>query len=237
MNQKNSSQIIRILAIRYLVWPRRKDFSYPYFFITGINPDGSCYFKNRYTELPNEFALAPADFEKRIFEKTKNALEKAIVSCNDGNSPSETWCFNVDYDDASSKDFQFVNKDLHFYHSDYNDMLAQHNFFGVESDYVARYKGKLNLDDVRYDVRSGEIPFSRFYNKRVEYMITGLDDYMDAKYVIRPDGSIDILESVGCVHYETCISINRNGFIEKSGGYPYVEILMKNHVRIINDVG
>ena len=116
-------------------------------------------------------------------------------------------------------------------------MLANHNFFGVESDNIARYSGRLNLDDVRYDVRNGEIPFSRFYNKRVEYMITGLDDYMCSGYNIRPDGSIDISESVGCVNYTTCISINSNGYIEKTGGYPYVEILMKNHVRIINDVG
>ena len=235
MNKKHSSQIIRILAIRYLTW--QASFSYPYFFITGINPDGSCYFKNRYTELPNEFALPPADFDKRIFEKTKNTLETAIASCHDGNSPDETWCFYIDYDDASSKEFNFVNKDLHFPHSDYNDLLARHNFFGDESDYVARYFGKLNLDDVRYDVQSGEIPFSRFYNKRVEYMITGLDDYMGSDYDIHPDGSIDILQSVGRVNYEECISINKNGFIEKTGGYPYVEILMKNHVRIINDVG
>jgi len=240
MNQKHSSQIIRILAIRYLVWHNSNtEFSYPYFLITGINPDGSCYFKNRFTELPNEFALAPTDFAKRIFEKTKNTLENAIISCDDGNHPhaDETWCFYIDYDDASSKKIQFVNKDLHFFHADYNDLLAKHNFFGVESDYIARYFGKLNLDDVRYDVRSGEIPFSRFYNERVEYMITGLDDYMGAEYDIHPDGTIDILKSVGCVNYETCISINKNGFIENSGGYPYVEILKKNHVRITNDVG
>ena len=226
--------IIRIEAFRFLVWnDSRENNACPNFFVTGIRSDGTAYFRNKNTELPNEFQLYPEDYPLRLFVTAKSIIEALIKNPKPGNFPHchETWVLNLHYSDGTSSRLQYVDKDIHFSFSDYNDFLSDHTFWGKQSDSIVTYCGSLTLDDVRGEVASRHVPFERFYDHRIRTMID--DDGIDSRVIFQPDGSIWIDRIILSHHQQDFITIDPNGNILNDGCFPYVRVLKDHGVRVI----
>lgn len=214
--------------------------------IVGYDPKKGKYssshyfFQNNYTELPNEFHACPEDTAKILFKMAKEYLSDLLA-----NSEQQIETYHHDglfvtviFEDRSTKMYSWQNpivptvlKLLNFNEFTYYGEYTHPTF--LISQY---YCSGVNLQEIRKQIKAGSIPFSAFYNKRV-YPMFNWDDYCDAKLVIHPDNTIQIIPVI-CGH--TCppeegVEIDSEGNIIRCGKFPYVKALMDNHVKIILD--
>lgn len=234
--EATSLEIVRITAVRFLQWYNNpNNQSYPHFFTTGKRADKSFYFRNKYTEIPNEFHLYPLTYPEKLFCKTKAAFVALLNEPKPVNNPNakETWVFSVDYDDGSKEDYEFKNMDVCLHFSDYNDFLAYGDFFG-EHDSVLQYPANLTIDDVRGEINAGWVPFERFYEHRIK-LIIGHDDGIESDVLFHGDGSVSIDKLVLAQRQKDVVTIDTNGMIQNTGEIPYTQILKDNAVRVLKD--
>lgn len=204
-------------------------------FIVGKRGDGSCYFKNSYTELPNEFGIYSQADVNRMFQKTLDTLNELISKPCDTKICHQyvTWHFKVWFTNGEFETFSFVNKeikdrDVEFKYAVINDILkaAKSNLY---------YMDLMTLEDMRAEIESGYVPFDVFYD-RVEKRTIGVDDqsYMYSKK--HEDGSASIFLGNDYGQCNELIRIDNNGFIVKyfsqTNAIKYIQILQEKKVRI-----
>lgn len=212
---------------------------------TGRHGDGSYYYMNEFTEVPNEFGLVNQEIVKRLFsnvyqnfKKNMEQFEKQVLHNRDQQDT-----YRISYKDSENqmqhKTFTFINSkynpitwfnDLVFNYSSYRSNIKNdsHPFYGNSPELI-------NIEELRNEIKRGCIPFSRFFNARTEYLVDNFADDTFCSYIINNDGSIIIRESNPYVNYDERIKINNRGYIEKCDkNYPYVQALKKFNVRIVN---
>jgi|APSaa5957512622_1039677.scaffolds.fasta_scaffold83876_1 hypothetical protein len=215
------NDIKRIVYTRTVIQEDKKYFSASSC-ITGKYEDGTYYFRNEFTELPNDFELIDDDI---VHELYRNVLKSLKSNIKKGKKSNKVGTFDIYKVYFEKPDGNPINETFCF----------KNPLYSPNAEFSDLCHGKdvgVNIDELRHDADVGHIPFTRFFNHRVEYLVSNLYNDVDTTFEINPDSSIDIKENCGGKTKEIVITIDGEGNIEKHGDYPYVRALKNTEVSI-----
>lgn len=218
-----------------------------HFAIVGYDPEkgtfaeSSFYFQNDYTKLPNEFGACPESMAKKLFGYAKSILSDLLANCEERRMEiyqNDALFVTITLQDGTEKKYSWCNPIVGEVWE-----LLKFNEFTYFGDFdkplcmlFSYCCSGVNLQEIRKQIKTGEIFFSEFYNERV-YPMFAKDDYWDAKLTINADNSVKIQRELYAetLSEENGILIDPEGMIVRDGGLAYVKALKENGVRIILD--
>ncbi len=228
--------IIRVYAVRVLFWKNGTPIEgiYPYSFVVGKNNDGTCYFRNPYTELPNELNRRTSKYVNDLFQHTIKTIDEIVNHPKQGLHPhaDEIWNFHVWYQNGEEETIKCKNLDIRLSFVEDNDVILSGEICGGN----LFCKSLVTLDEVRNEITYGYVPFDRFYHFiKEEY--TASDDMSFVRYEKKQDGGVILYAGnyYGGHVGDPYVIIDREGNIEQAGSMYYVQLLKSKGIRIILD--
>lgn len=200
------------------------------YFEIGIGLDGKLYLKNKYTEIPNEFALYDLEKVKELFDDLCSEIPncEAVSFASSKEHPNSF--MRVLRDDGK---VEILNKKLG---SGKNlcaltcNAATYSEFFGT---YIGAYNEMITISRLRQVIKD-KIEYKQIYQEAVEDIAIGADDYMWMKIRDNEDGSWEMDEyTYSRVSKEAYVSVDKDGYIINTGSLNYTELLKKNSVRVL----
>lgn len=211
-----------------------------------INPNGSYYFSNSYTEIPNEFhqyenwvpstAFCTA---LELYRKMRPNIYSEKPVCED-----REWCFTVQHDDGSTsvcsfsepKEFNqsLIKRTTAFMlysdmaktnHSSWWDPLDDDRF-----DISRRLPFKPTLQSVRQMCRCSFLDFDRIYS--IVQCLYPDDDGCTNRMEVFEDKSLKIYYCCLSLYGPGTISLDADGHLDSTEGIAFLEALKSKKVRI-----
>ena len=226
-------QITRVYAVRVLIWEKRHENICPYSFVVGKNNDGSCYFRNPYTEYPNELKLRDQKEICDFFEKTIRTIESIadLPEEKPNTNADEVWNFHVWYKNGEEEDINCKNRKVDIHFAKDNDIM-NNTISGIGSGF---FNTMITLDELKDEVVSGYVDFDKFFYF-IKWEYVGTDDYSFVRYERQDDGGVIIYAGnyYGRMEGDPYIVIDQNGYITESyANMYYVALLKKAGIKII----
>ena len=177
------------------------------------------FYRNEETEIPNEFQLYAKDQGKKLFYETVDAVNKLISNQGNEKRGNAHMIIKVVMYDQEKKTLQFHNLDNGpFEQGEYNDI----------DDSIFTF-GRTTLDELRYDISCGVIPFAKFLRRTKQAM--DCDDEVQAHVQKHESGGVSINRSVLGIQ-KGSVDIDAQGNIINSYGLKYVKLLQDNNVKV-----
>ena len=212
-----------------------------------INPNGSYYFSNSYTEIPNEFhqyenwvpASAFCNALELYHSMSWNSVREKAIDEN------KEWSFTIQYDDGSARILTYsqptessqelIKRTLSF--MVYSDM-AKTNYSNwwdpLDADHFdisRRLNVKLTLDNVRdMCFRTPLLDFDRIYS--IVQSLYPDDDGCTNKMEVFEDKSLKIYYCCLSVNGPVTISLDADGHLDSTNGIAFLEALKSKKVKI-----
>lgn len=231
----NIDKITRVYAIRVLFWENNHESIFPYSFITGKNSDGTYYFRNPYTELPNELNRRQPEYIKDIFENVVNVLDKIENHPveQEVHHADEIWNFHIWYQNGEEEVIKCENLVVRFDFVDDNDIILS----GEICDGNIFCRSMITLDELRDEIKCGYVSFDKFYHFFERENIAG-DEESLVEYKVNWDGSVNMYSGTVYAPKEfrfrsPSVVIDKDGYIVEDGNMYYIAKLKESGVRVI----
>ena len=210
--------------------------------------DGSYWFSNWYTEVPNEFHLYHERFPENAFHTVVEIFQELESGTyySDKSSFIEPWTFHVVYADGSEKnkthsigsDFIEVIIPLKKY-IDFNEFMG--NRYSTPPEGLpgicwlqCRGISDLTISVVREMCRKKEVSLYTLYDMILMDIYDDDDCWYYAALEVTDEGSQVFDQWYDGLTHGTALILDGDGYITDAAGIPLMTVLQKNSVRVIH---
>lgn len=222
-----------------------------YHFFAEEKSDGTYFFKNNYTEIPNVFQLHRKDLAEYAFNTAIGAYMSLLTAGAEDTKPpfKGKLLFSIRYKDGSIEWHSFcdessIDKGDLYRLMKYNDLIsrsmtpwnpvAQRWLPTTYYDVFANYAdAKLTLGDLNKTLKDGFVPLQILYDDLIFYAFDDCDSSYSNFMKIESDYSLRLIYfNRWNSRIQNEITIDNKGFIQNTGNIPLLNRLKEMGIRI-----
>lgn len=199
------------------------------YFEIGISDDGNIYLYNKFTQVPNEFGLYDMEKVKELFDDLCAEIPNSEPVNFASWKAHPNSHMRVLFDDGNVQIYRETKKGKNLCALTSN--VASYSEF--HGPYIGADNEMITVSRLRQVIKEKR-EYKKLFQKAVEDIAIGTDDYMWVKIRDGEDGSWEMDEyTYGRVSIEAYVSADKDGCIINTGGLKYAELLKENGVRLI----